>query len=122
MNSGTFSEESLGAYQQLLSSSQGFPNGQIYDFARCVRPDGSFYGTRGKCKPPNRLSLDNGKGKEKSKGSIGVKVDEPPIGSGISNESYEVLSKLTSKKVDKVTSDLSSRRDLQYKFLKDSVE
>jgi hypothetical protein len=51
-NQGGFSEEAFEKYQRLLSE-QGnveFSEGETYDFTRCMRPDGSFYGTRGKCK------------------------------------------------------------------------
>jgi len=51
-NQGGFSEEAFEKYQRLLFE-QGnveFSEGETYDFTRCMRPDGSFYGTRGKCK------------------------------------------------------------------------
>lgn len=49
---GYVSEEALAAYDQLVAESQGvdFAEGDTYDFTRCMRPDGSHYGTRGKCK------------------------------------------------------------------------
>jgi hypothetical protein len=51
-NQGGFSEEAFEKYQRLLSEQEGveFSEGETYDFTRCMRPDGSFYGTRGKCK------------------------------------------------------------------------
>jgi len=56
---GNFSPESLDAFSRLAAEVTGtdFAEGETYDFARCVRPDGSAYGTRGKCK----------KGKESAK-------------------------------------------------------
>lgn len=33
-----------------LKKTMNFSEGETYDFTRCVRPDGSAYGTRGKCK------------------------------------------------------------------------
>ena len=51
---GSFSEDSLLAFNQLASEIQGLNFGESeedsYDFTRCVRPDGSVYGTRGKCR------------------------------------------------------------------------
>jgi len=49
---GYFSEEALEIYGYLTaqSQSQNFAEGESYDFTRCVRPDGSTYGTRGKCR------------------------------------------------------------------------
>jgi hypothetical protein len=49
---GSISDEALVAYTQIVSESLGvdFSEGDTYDFTRCVRSDGSAYGTRGKCK------------------------------------------------------------------------
>lgn len=57
---GSFSEESLRLFVALAEQSQHveFSEGGVYDFTRCVRPDGSSYGTRGKCR----------KGSEQQKG------------------------------------------------------
>jgi hypothetical protein len=49
---GGFSEEALQLFQ-LAASEQSYEfseEGETYDFARCVRPDGSAYGTGGKCR------------------------------------------------------------------------
>jgi hypothetical protein len=52
-NLGGFSEEALQLFQ-LAASERGYDEfaeeGETYDFARCVRPDGSAYGTGGKCR------------------------------------------------------------------------
>jgi len=51
-NLGGFSEEALQLYQ-LVASEKGydFSEGEeTYDFTRCMRPNGTYYGTRGKCK------------------------------------------------------------------------
>jgi hypothetical protein len=52
MKTGNFSEKALSAYAQLIAGSKGvdFAEGGVYDFARCVRPDGTAYGTKGKCR------------------------------------------------------------------------
>jgi hypothetical protein len=49
---GSFSDEALLHYAELVAHAQpaDFSEGDTYDFTRCVRPNGSFYGTRGKCK------------------------------------------------------------------------
>lgn len=48
----SFSEETLELYSRLVAEklSADFSEGETYDFARCMRPDGTFYGTRGKCR------------------------------------------------------------------------
>lgn len=51
-NLGGFSEEALQLFQlaaveRTFEFSEG---GEVYDFTRCMRPNGTFYGTRGKCK------------------------------------------------------------------------
>lgn len=58
MITGNFSEDCLLQYQSLLAASlrteaDDFSEG-TYDFTRCVRPDGSFYGSRGECQQPNK--------------------------------------------------------------------
>lgn len=49
---GSFSEESLRQFSDLVAQTQSadFSEGEVYDFTRCVRPDGSAYGTRGTCR------------------------------------------------------------------------
>jgi hypothetical protein len=49
---GYFSEETLKQFAQLAGETFGtdFSEGDAYDFARCVRPDGTSYGTGGKCR------------------------------------------------------------------------
>jgi hypothetical protein len=51
---GSFSEESLEVFNKLASATQDLDYSESgadpYDFTRCVRPDGSAYGTRGRCK------------------------------------------------------------------------
>ena len=49
---GGFSEEALLLFQ-LAASEQAYEfseEGETYDFTRCMRPDGTFYGTGGTCK------------------------------------------------------------------------
>lgn len=51
-NLGGFSDEALKLFQ-LAASERGyddFSEGDIHDFTRCVRPDGTAYGTSGSCK------------------------------------------------------------------------
>lgn len=49
---GHFSEEALRRFSDLAAETQStnFAEGEIYDFTRCVRPDGTAYGTSGKCR------------------------------------------------------------------------
>ena len=48
---GRFSAESLSKFQEMmgLESSQDFSEG-FFDFTRCQRPDGSYYGSSGRCR------------------------------------------------------------------------
>jgi hypothetical protein len=52
MTQGSFSSQALEAYEALIADtfSLDFSEDQVYDFTRCVRPDGSSYGSRGKCR------------------------------------------------------------------------
>jgi hypothetical protein len=45
---GNFSLDALSAFQNLVA--EGLSEEQIFDFTRCVRPDGTAYGTSGKCR------------------------------------------------------------------------
>ena len=49
---GFVSEEALAEYSRLAAEKLNldFAEGEVYDFARCMRADGSFYGTSGTCK------------------------------------------------------------------------
>jgi hypothetical protein len=55
---GYFSDDSLTAYQEALAERKGtdFAEGDTYDFARCVRSDGSAYGTNGQCRKGREAS------------------------------------------------------------------
>ena len=49
---GYFSEETLNNYSRLAAEKLDvdFAEGDLYDFTTCIRPDGSAYGTGGKCR------------------------------------------------------------------------
>ena len=49
---GSFNEKSLLAYAELVAEKidVDFAEGEVYDFTRCVRANGSFYGTSGRCR------------------------------------------------------------------------
>ena len=49
---GYFSEETLNNYARLAAEKLDvdFAEGDLYDFTTCIRPDGSAYGTGGKCR------------------------------------------------------------------------
>ena len=62
---GGFSEDALLQYQQAIAEVKGtdFSEGLAYDFTQCVRPDGSGFGTRGKCSPPNKPAPSSNSGR-----------------------------------------------------------
>jgi len=47
---GHFSEETLQKFNAMCAAGVDFAEGETYDFARCVMPDGDIYGTKGQCK------------------------------------------------------------------------
>jgi hypothetical protein len=49
---GFFSDDALNLYAEAMADRMGFDFSErdTYDFTRCVRPDGTAYGTRGMCK------------------------------------------------------------------------
>jgi hypothetical protein len=60
---GHFSEEAVEAFIQMSCEDKDLDYSETFDFARCQRPDGSFYGTRGMCKPPARATKSLPKGR-----------------------------------------------------------
>ena len=80
---GLFSPESLDFCRDILESAG------LYDFARCVRSDGTYYGTSGKCRKGTEAEADTPENNTK-KMVERVKKDVPPgtkvedSGSGIS--------------------------------------
>ena len=70
---GSFSEDALEQFARLAAEKQGldFAEGEVYDFARCVRSDGSFYGTGGKCRKGTEAG-DKEEGEKKPKSEIPV--------------------------------------------------
>ena len=71
---GLFSEEALRAYSKLAAEKQGldFAEGGSYDFTRCVRPDGSAYGTGGRCRKGTEEDLPQSMKLDSQKASGGV--------------------------------------------------
>jgi hypothetical protein len=47
---GHFNEDALKKFNEMCSKGVEFSEGDTYDFARCIMPDGSIYGTKGQCK------------------------------------------------------------------------
>jgi hypothetical protein len=68
---GSISEEALAEYSRLAAEKLDldFSEGEVYDFARCMRADGSFYGTSGKC----RKGSEAGEKEKEEKQSSGKK-------------------------------------------------
>ena len=73
---GGFTKEALDAFQSLQSEKvfADFSEGDFYDFTRCVRPDGSAYGTKGKC----RQGTEGAKQEVATNPKKKVKEDKPP--------------------------------------------
>lgn len=53
---GSFSNEAVELYSRLVNSrhEKNFSEAEVHDFTRCLRPDGTSFGTAGKCTSPNR--------------------------------------------------------------------
>lgn len=66
---GNFSQEALEAYSSLASYHFSEVSDEQYDFTRCVRPDGTFYGTRGKC----RKGSETGPAEKEGTGARGAR-------------------------------------------------
>jgi len=73
---GSFSEKSLLHYAELVAHTQpaDFSEDETYDFTRCVRSDGSYYGTSGKCRKGTETDPKE-QAEPKSKKEKGVSPD-----------------------------------------------
>jgi len=97
---GYFSEETLDKYASLLASQTDadFSESDIYDFRRCVMPDGEIYGTKGQCKVGKQIA-DAPVAKARKKGE---KVDTDSM-----------MSKLKRKFLEKIGREMSPREIAQ---------
>jgi hypothetical protein len=59
---GQFSDETLSKYVSLVEERVGLSFSEIepYDFARCMRSDGSIYGSRGQCRKGTEVAASEG--------------------------------------------------------------
>jgi hypothetical protein len=93
---GSFSKEALLRYSELVEQKQSvsFSEEVTYDFTRCVRPDGSSYGTGGKC----RKGTEEAKEEASPKAKKNAGTPSPPPKS---LEEYDALmSKYNSMELD----------------------
>jgi hypothetical protein len=90
-NLGGFSEEAFEICQRLLSEqgNVGFSEGETYDFTRCVRPNGTAYGTKGKCR----------KGTEEEKQEVAPKTKKSAKVSKSVNSSLKAVKQKVASKV-----------------------
>ena len=111
---GGFTQEALEAYQKALAEREGtdFAEGDLYDFTTCIRPDGSSYGTSGKCR---KGSEGEAKAKAKAKAK-----DKPKKGGGAaptgSSQVNVEAAKAERKKASDELAEISKRRDPQGKL------
>jgi hypothetical protein len=73
MAHGSFSFEALQAYEALIAETHplNFSDGDTHDFTRCLRPNGTIYGSRGKCKQGTEIGA---KEESQVKGKRGPKA------------------------------------------------
>jgi hypothetical protein len=97
---GYFSEETLNKYASLLASQTDadFSESDIYDFRRCVMPDGEVYGTKGQCKVGKQIA----NAPVAKAGKKGEKVDTDSM-----------MSKLKRKFMEKIGREMSPREIAQ---------
>lgn len=72
---GTFNDQSVSLFKEHFEQPTAFSEAtEVYDFARCQRPDGSVYGTSGQC----RKGTDAGDKTSAEKKSKAVKSAKSP--------------------------------------------
>jgi hypothetical protein len=69
---GSFNQKSLELFQEAMSESMfsDFSEGGFYDFTTCIRPDGSAYGTGGKCRKGTEGKAKEKEAPKRSRGDV----------------------------------------------------
>lgn len=69
---GSFNQKSLELFQEAMSESMfsDFSEGEFYDFTTCIRPDGSAYGTGGKCRKGTEGKAKEKEAPKRSRGDV----------------------------------------------------
>ncbi len=62
---GYFAEDVLQKFNAMCAEGVDFGEGPVYDFARCVMPDGDIYGTKGQCKAGKPIADEKEEGDKK---------------------------------------------------------
>jgi hypothetical protein len=62
---GYFSEDALKKFNSMCADGVNFSEGETYDFARCIMPDGEIYGTKGQCKQGKPIADEKEEGDKK---------------------------------------------------------
>ncbi len=57
---GYFAEDAIKKFNAMCAEGVDFGEGPVYDFARCIMPDGEIYGTKGQCKQGKPLADKEG--------------------------------------------------------------
>jgi hypothetical protein len=102
---GSFSSDALQAYKTLIAEQHpsDFSEGETYDFTRCVRKDGTVYGTAGQCRKGTEQVKEDAPGKKVRGEGKGVKKGVKPTlpGKPLPPELHSSLSKLSEKLLSK---------------------
>jgi hypothetical protein len=98
---GSFSSDALQAYKTLIAEQHpsDFSEGETYDFTRCVRKDGTVYGTAGQCRKGTEQVKEDAPGKKvRGKGKGAKKGVKPTLpGKPLPPELHSSLTKLSEK-------------------------
>ncbi len=99
---GSFSSDALQAYKTLIAEQHpsDFSEEGMYDFTRCVRKDGTVYGTAGQCRKGTEEVKEDAPGKKgkKTKTERTKKAVKPtPPGKPLHPELHSSLTKLSEK-------------------------
>lgn len=99
---GSFSSDALQAYKILIAEQylSDFSEEGMYDFTRCVRKDGTVYGTAGQCRKGTEEVKEDAPGKKgkKTKTERTKKAVKPtPPGKPLPPELHSSLTKLSEK-------------------------
>lgn len=74
-----YTDEQLLSLLEFSAKALGASDEEVFEFTRCVRPNGTVYGTRGKCKKGTEQSKPPGKTPRDVQGAISAIKKHPAL-------------------------------------------
>lgn len=126
-----YTDQDLFSILEYSAKSLGFSEKEIFEFTRCVRPNGSVYGSRGRCKKGTEQAKEEEVGYKPKKtvggGAVNINPDQIEYSAfdvKSAREDYDATKKSVAGKLKKLDSDESlsqGEKDKRRERLKNSL-